>query len=199
MISRKRRGSVRRRVVTVVVVAAMTLTVAACGGGEATSDDGRANTDASATTEPAPIPQDWERVLITLNVEVTDAGFEPASISIPAGAGIQLLMRNHGTTEHHFRVVGATPARLLWVARPDTGIEDGVTEEDHEKHHLIGYVDWRGTADSGIKIAADEIHGWSRPTEMEIMRFIISEPGTYQFEDVLFPELSGELTVFEQP
>jgi len=153
----------------------------------------------TATTEPAPIPQDWDRVLITLNVEVTDDGFEPAAIFIPAGRGVQLLMRNHGTTEHHLRVIGAEPARLLWVARPDTGIEDGVTEEDHSKHHLIGYIDWRGTSDSGIKINGDEIHGWSRATEMEIMRFIISEPGTYQFEDVLFPELTGELTVFEQP
>ena len=194
----KRRSSTRCLVT--VAITSMALVLAACGGDSAASDDGSANTEATtATTEPAPIPQDWDRVLITLNVEVTDTGFEPAAIFIPAGRGIQLLMRNHGTTEHHLRVVGAEPARILWVARPDTGIEDGVTEEDHSKHHLIGYIDWRGTSDSGIKIPADEIHGWSRATEMEIMRFIISEPGTYQFEDVLFPELTGELTVFEQP
>ena len=198
--TKPKRKSSTRCLVT-VVVASMAVVLAACGGDSAASgDDGSANTNATtATTEPAPIPQDWDRVLITLNVEVTDDGFEPAAILIPAGRGIQLLMRNQGTTEHHLRVIGAEPARLLWVARPDTGIEDGVTEEDHSKHHLIGYVDWRGTADSGIKITGDEIHGWSRPTEMEIMRFIISQPGTYQFEDALHPELTGELTVFEQP
>jgi hypothetical protein len=199
MTNPKRRSSTRWLVT--VIVASMALVLAACGGdGAVSDDDSSAETEeTTATTEPTPIPQDWDRVLITLNVEVTDTGFEPASISIPAGRGIQLLMRNHGTTEHHLRVVGAEPARLLWVARPDTGIEDGVTEEDHSKHHLIGYIDWRGTSDSGIAITGDEIHGWSRPTEMEIMRFIISEPGTYQIEDVLFPELTGELTVFEQP
>ena len=122
----KRRSSTRCLVE--VVVASMAVVLAACGGDSAASGDhGSVDTNATtATTEPAPITQDWDRVLITLNVEVTDDGFEPAAILIPAGRGIQLLMRNHGTTERHLRVIGAEPARLLWVARPDTGIEDGI-------------------------------------------------------------------------
>jgi hypothetical protein len=56
----------------------------------------------------------------TGRIDISDSGIEPAIVFIPAGRPIQLMLRNRGATEHHYRVVGLVPDHLVWVSRPET-------------------------------------------------------------------------------
>jgi len=57
---------------------------------------------------------------LTLNIDVSDSGIEPAVVFIPARRPIQLMLRNRGSTEHHYRAVGLVPDGLVWVSRAES-------------------------------------------------------------------------------
>ena len=154
----------------------------------------------ASTTTIAPsnaIEADFDPFAITLNVDITENGYEPADLFIPAGRSVQLVIRNRTTTEHHYRVPGLETTDLLWLAEPVTEIEEGVSEEDHLLHHIAAYVAWRGTSPSGIKPTLEEIHAYSAGGVNDVIRFTATSLGTFTVEDPLHPELSGTITVFE--
>lgn len=141
-------------------------------------------------------PQGEPASVLTINVEMTDSGFEPKSIRIPTGQTVQLVLRNRGTTEHHFKVQGLAPGEILWLTREAGAREEGVSEEEHAAHHTsTGFVDWRGISPSGIKPSGKEVHGYAMQGAMDAVIFTAPKAGTYKFGCVLHPQLVGTLTV----
>ena len=133
----------------------------------------------------------------TINVDLTDDGFEPPWIFIPAGRGVQLVLRNRGTTEHHFRVLGLVPTDLLWrVEAEGDPVAEGVTDEEHDLHHNADFVPFRSTSAAGIRPIGDEVHGYAGRGQSDIVRFVAANTGTFAVQCPLHPEIAGTITVF---
>ena len=143
-----------------------------------------------------------QEIQITVNVDLTDDGFEPSTIYIPAGRGVQLFLRNRGTTEHHYRIAGLVPAQLSWLASTAYLLSnmqvrpEDISEEDHLLHHLVGWAPFRDASLFGIRPIGNEVHGYAASGDRDIVRFIATNTGTFRVEDVLHPEISGEVVVF---
>jgi len=143
-----------------------------------------------------------QEIQITVNVDLTDDGFEPSTIYIPAGRGVQLFLRNRGTTEHHYRIAGLVPAQLSWLASTAYMLSnmqvrpEDISEEDHLLHHLVGWAPFRDASLFGIRPIGNEVHGYAASGDRDIVRFIATNTGTFRVEDVLHPEISGEVVVF---
>lgn len=165
--------------------------------------------DVTSTTVAYPFenPQDGSLALsdyqVTVNVDLTDTGFEPATIYIPEGRGIQLVLRNRGTTEHHYRVAGLIPTKITWLASSEYNLSqlqdrpEDISEAEHLLHHMIAFVPFRDESPFGVKPLGNEVHGYAAPRDREIIRFIAVNPGTFRVEDVLHPEIVGQVVVFE--
>ncbi len=133
---------------------------------------------------------------VTVNIDVSEKGYEPADVRIPAGPSIQLIIRNRSADEFHYRVVGLDAAELLWLAgKEDMVREEGVTEEDHDMHHAKDFVEWRGTSPRGIKPTLTEVHAYASGSQVDVVHFYALKLGTYQVTDPLHPDLKGTLTV----
>src|SRR5512145_2081062 len=70
---------------------------------------------------------------LTLNVAVSDTGIEPSVLFVPAGRPVQLLLRNRGTTKHHYHVVGLVPDDITWVI-PGAGA-GAASSDEHDNHN----------------------------------------------------------------
>ena len=184
---KRRRLQVPRLILWVLI--AVGLVSAAC------SVSGDGGPDADPTVVYAP---DFELRTINVNIDMSDTGFDPAAIHIPAGRSVQLVLRNRGNTEHHYRVIGLEPAEMIWLAleQPDVA-EAGVSEEDHESHHSKAFVDFRGTSPAGVKPTLSEVHAYAGGREVDVVRFFALTTGVFEVECVLHPEAErGTITVF---
>lgn len=141
-------------------------------------------------------PSDESVAYLTINVDMTDDGFQPSSIFIPVGRGVQLVLRNRGSTEHHFRVLGLVPKDLLWLAGPEGAREEDVTDEEHERHHDASFVPFRAKSPAGIRPMGDEVHAYAAPGGMDVVLFIPTNTGTFLVQNPLRPEIVGKVTVF---
>jgi hypothetical protein len=151
---------------------------------------------AQLDTENAISPDDPVGFL-TINVDMTDDGFKPPWIFIPAGRGIQLVLRNRGTTEHHFRVLGLVPTDLLWrVEAEGDPVAEGVTDEEHDLHHNADFVPFRSTSAAGIRPIGDEVHGYAERGQLDMIRFVATNTGTFAVQCPLHPGIGGTMTVF---
>ncbi|TAK74866.1 MAG: hypothetical protein EPO16_09950 [Dehalococcoidia bacterium] len=174
----------RRRVImrtfAVALLGAVALVAVSCGAG----GDGTYRPDEDAEA-------------VTVNIDVSEKGYEPADVRIPAGPSIQLILRNRSADEFHYRVVGLDATEILWLAAKEEDVvrEEGVTEEDHEKHHAKDFVAWRGTSPRGVKPTLKEVHAYAAGTQVDVVHFYALAPGTYQVSDPLHPDLKGTLTV----
>lgn len=190
-------------------VLAAFLLVAACGG-----------SSGSATTTPQPVTvaAHPELTPLTINVLLTDEGFEPETIFIPAGRQVQLVLRNRGTGEHHYKIKGLVPSSLAWISIPQidtydldtmtpdelasfgidlTGVTDAL-EIEHVLHHLHAtFVPFRDESPAGIKPIGLEVHGWVSLGTVDVVSFFALTTGTYDSEDVLNPDLTGTVVVFD--
>jgi hypothetical protein len=194
-----------------LVVALGLSLIAACGG------SGAAGT-ATTTTQPVTVTAQLDMSPLTINVLLTDEGFEPATIFIPAGRQIQLVLRNRGTTEHHYKIKGLVPSSLSWISFPvvdsydldsmtpaelaEYGIDlAGATDEweiEHILHHLHAtFVPFRDASPAGVKPIGLEVHGWTMLGTVDVVSFFALTTGRFESEDVLFPELTGEVVVFD--
>lgn len=183
--------------------------VAACGGSSGSG---------TTTTEPVTVAAQVDMAPLTVNVLLTDEGFEPETIFIPAGRQIQLVLRNRGTGEHHYKIRGLVPSSLAWISIPEVDSYDldsmtpgelasygidltGVTDEweiEHILHHLEPtFVPFRDASPSGIKPIGLEVHGWVTLGTVDVISFFALTTGTYQSEDVLHPGLTGAVVVFD--
>lgn len=138
--------------------------------------------------------------VITVNVEITEDGFRPPSISIPVGQMVQLVVRNRTMEEHHYRIVGLVPKNLLWIADPPTERLEGVSDDDHEAHHATDFVAWRAPSPSGIQPTGDEVHAWTHIYSpgggKDVVLFAATNTGTFQVVDPRNPEFQGNVTVY---
>ena len=147
--------------------------------------------------QPVP-PSEGATDYLTVNVEISDGAIRPASVFVPAGHPVQLLLRNRGSTEHHYRVVGLVPDDLVWVSRVKSTPEDIVVDEDeHSHHHDRQFVRWREPSPAGIRPTGKEIHAYvSVPGDVDMVVFSASQAGTFAVRCDLHPEEVGKLTVF---
>jgi hypothetical protein len=184
--------------------------IAACGGSGSST--------ATTTTQPVTVAAQLDLSPLTVNVLLTDEGFEPETIFIPAGRQIQLVLRNRGTTEHHYKIKGLVPSSLSWISFPVVDSYDldsmtpeelaaygidlaGATDEweiEHILHHLHAtFVPFRDGSPAGVKPIGLEVHGWASLGTVDVVSFFALTTGRFAAEDVLFPELIGEVVVFD--
>ncbi len=184
--------------------AAFVLLASACSADTSSQPDSLATT----TTTSVMVPADPDAGVFIANVNMTDAGFDPAILFLPAGRYVRLVLRNRGEEEHHYRVVGLIPAQLRWL-RPADLDEDqiesseefvGVYEDDveHVLHHLApSYVPFKEESPAGIKPIGNEVHGYAATGKIDVVAFYALETGTYEVVDALFPEIKGQIIVFD--
>lgn len=185
------------------------LVLAAC---TATTDEGSSQAGASvqqgeaANGDPAAVvnleklravssdqPLDYK----TINVRITDDGYQPASLSIPLGQRVKLVVRNHGRTEHHYKIVGLVPGDLRWRVPAEMSEEEMTSEEDnHDLHHAGAFVSMRSASPAGIQPTSHEVHAYAEGGGVDVVLFIPTNSGTFTVQDPLHPEIVGQVTVF---
>jgi len=132
----------------------------------------------------------------TLNVAVSDTGIEPSVLFVPAGRPVQLLLRNRGTTEHHYHVVGMVPDELTWVMQGSAGT--GSAADDSHDHHNRTFVRTRAASPAGITPTGNDVHAYVTPAQgLDVVLFTANEAGTFVVQCDLHPEQVGKLTVFD--
>lgn len=154
------------------------------------------------------VSQDLEARTFMVNVFLTDEGFDPSIVFVPAGRQIRLTLRNRGTTEHHYRIVGLAPTDLRW--RMEAEIDDYdlesspefadtyVDDVEHVLHHLApSYVPFRAESPNGVRPIGNEVHGYAASGKIDVVTFYALETGSYTAVDALHPEIEGTLIVFD--
>ncbi|MBI3047299.1 MAG: sulfite exporter TauE/SafE family protein [Acidobacteria bacterium] len=128
---------------------------------------------------------------LTVNVGISDEAIEPSAVFIPAGRPVQLLLRNRGTTEHHYHVVGLVPDEVWWMTEGDGG-------EDGHNHHDRMFVAWRAPSPAGIRPTGSEVHAYvSSVRGLDVVLFTATRTGTFVVQCDLHPEQVATLTVFD--
>ncbi len=127
---------------------------------------------------------------------MSETAIEPSAVFVPAGRPVQLLLRNRGSAEHHYRVVGLAPDQVAWLARTDAGA-GGAAAEAHN-HHSRTFVPSRAASPAGIQPTGTDVHAYVSPDErVDAVLFTASKAGTYVVQCDLHPEKVARLTVFE--
>jgi hypothetical protein len=192
-----------------VTLTALVLVASACSGFLGTADDDPNNAGEQVFVEP-----DRASDVLTINISLTDEGLDPATIFLPAGQHIKLVLRNRGDLEHHYRVAGLIPSDMAWLLTPEVDeaelemmspeelealdIDLAVDDPEHTVHHLNPvFVPFRHESPSGIKPLANEVHGYATRGTTEILDFFPTNVGTFVVEDVLHPEITGKVVVFD--
>jgi hypothetical protein len=199
----------------VFALLAFALLASACSSGDGSTEGLVAGGDRPQVM----VQPDLDANALNINVSLTDEGIEPDIIFIPAGRPIRLVLANHGSTEHHFRIKGLIPSQLRWMEAPEIdeydidsmtpddliayGIEEaaGITDEAelaHYFHHLLPqYVPSKAASPAGIKPLGTEVHGYVILGKREAMEFIALQTGEYTADDVRFPEHTARVIVFD--
>jgi uncharacterized cupredoxin-like copper-binding protein len=197
----------------VVLLLGLSLVVGACSdSGTQAQNDGEASTNEESVT----VAPSYSEAEIVINVDLTDEGFEPSTVFLPAGRHVRLVLRNTGRAEHHFRVARLIPADVRWFLVPEIdedeveslspeeleryGITDDIDDLEHVLHHLNpSFVPFRETSRAGITPLKNEVHGYAHAGRTELMTFFPLNTGRFVVEDVLHPEITGTVVVFEPP
>ena len=211
MTSTSRETQWRRRTMAGVLV--FSLAAAGCTGTPDTSgSDGRNGGGA----EQVFVTPNYDDPTVVVNVTLTDEGFEPPTILIPAGRHIRLVIRNRGSHEHHFRVSGLIPAEMTWLlpaqvdeydidsmsegelAAIGIDLSEDATDMEHLLHHLSpSFVPFKEESRSGIKPLPNEVHGYASRGGFDVMSFFAINTGVFISQDVRYPDLTGRVIVFE--
>lgn len=199
-----------RNIRLLAVVVALSLVLAACNAGS--DGPGESSDDPAGVAQVMATP-DLDSETLVINVTMTDTGFEPHTIFLPAGRHVELVLRNRGDHEHHYRIAGLIPFDLEWYLFPDidpyvleTMTDDelaslGISPEDdtdHASHHLdVTTVAFKGPSWSGIKPLPNEVHGYAQRGQKDVLTFFPLNTGEFVVEDVKYPEITGRVVVFE--
>jgi cytochrome c-type biogenesis protein len=171
-------------------LSAVVLSAFLCGAAAAQHD----GIDHGAAHQPA---ADVHTHPMTVNVAVSDAGIAPATVFVPAGHPVQLMLRGRGTHEHHYRVVGLVPADFWWVVPRESPGAVPASDDGHD-HHNRQLVKTRATSPAGITPTGHEVHGYVSATRnIDVIVFTATQTGTFEVVCDLHPEHVGRLTVFE--
>lgn len=194
-------------------LALLVFSLAAAACTPATSESTALN-GSSADGMSVMVQPNYQDPTVVINVTLTDDGPEPSTIFIPAGRHIRLVIRNRGTTEHHFRVPGLITSDLTWL-RPseldeydisdmtpeelaEYGITGDIDDIEHVLHHLTpSWVPFKEASLSGIKPLPGEVHGYAQVSDFDVLSFFAVSTGLYTAEDVRFPDLTARVIVFE--
>lgn len=209
-----RDGSIRtrRRLPSWAIwVFALAFGLAAC---TPSSESGETDRSIDVQSNQTMVEPNFEANTVVINVTLTDDGFEPSTILIPAGHPIRLILRNHGSREHHFRIGGLIPSHMSWLLYPEIseyeldtmdaeelaalGIGGDVDDVDHVLHHLTpAFVPFKNVSPNGVKPLPNEVHGYVNIGTLDVMEFFATNTGVFTSEDVLDPEITGRVIVFE--
>jgi len=131
---------------------------------------------------------------LTVNVGISDEAIQPAAVFVPAGQPVQLLLRQRGTTEHHYRVVGLVPDEVAWIAQGGTG----TGASDGHDHHDRTFIRERAASPAGVRPTGRDVHAYVSTTHgLDVVLFTATEAGTYVVQCDLHPEKVARLTVFD--
>lgn len=130
----------------------------------------------------------------TVNIAISDTQIQPSAVFVPAGRPVQLIVRNRGSVEHHYRVVGLAPHELSWL-KIDEGDGSGLS---HNNHHGRTFVPWRAASPAGIRPSGREVHAYVSPERrVDEVLFTAIESGNYVVRCDLHPGHVARFTVFE--
>jgi hypothetical protein len=204
-----RRHSTGLRVGIVLVVLALGASACSSGDEGATAS---ARSEENVTVLPNRLANE-----VVVNVTFTDAGFEPATVFVPAGIPVRLALRNRTEHEHHYRVAGLLASDVRYFSFPAVSTDEleglppeeiaeidpvlvGITDEaeaEHILHHLLPTTELsKAPSAHGIKPLPGEVHGYTERGQFDILNFIPLRTGRYVVEDVLNPEITGTFVVF---
>lgn len=137
-----------------------------------------------------------DRVL-TINVSVTDTAIQPSTIFIPAGRPVQFVLRNRGSAEHHYRVLGLAPDELAWISNGEPGEPVRAADDNHD-HHDRQIVNSRSTSPAGIRPTGTEVHAYVTTRQRgDVVLFTTTQIGAFLVQCDLHPEKTGRLIVFD--
>jgi cytochrome c-type biogenesis protein len=177
----------------VLHVVALTASQVPAAGGDA---DAHAGMDHRAM-QPAPARPQASADYLTLNVDISDTGIDPSAVFVPAGRPVRLLLRNRGSIEHHYRVIGLAPDDLTWIDRSGSLSQDDASNDEHN-HHDRRFVRSRAPSPAGIRPTGGEVHGYVvGPNDLDVVLFTPPQAGTFVVRCDLHPEHTGRLTVFD--
>jgi hypothetical protein len=188
---------------------AISLVVGACS-----SDSGDDANEPSDEVPPARAEEgsitvlpDYESDVFVVNVYLDEGGFEPGTIRVPAGRHVKLVLRNRGRYEHHYRVVGLVASEIRWLQIPDIDEDELLAAEmeggfvgdiEHVLHHLTPeFVPFKPESRSGIRVLPTEVHGYAHGGDHDVLFFYPLNTGSFRVEDVLYPEITGKVVVFD--
>jgi cytochrome c-type biogenesis protein len=145
-----------------------------------------------------PAPSEGSADYLTLNIDVTDAEILPSAVFVPAGQPVRLVLRNRGSTEHHYRVEGLVPDDLVWIAAADSAPQGSVASSEDHNHHNRQYVRQRATSPAGIRPTGREVHVYAPGRRgTDVVLFTASQTGTFTVHCDLHPDTVAKLTVFD--
>lgn len=186
----------------VIIVVITTLAVSACSDASDSS-----STTSTTAFESVMVPRDVEAPEFVVNITMTDGGYEPDMVFVPAGRPIRLVLRNRGETEHHYRVVGLIPAELRWrmeAQLDDYDLDSGefadtyVDDIEHVLHHLAPtFVPFKEESPAGVRPIGNEVHGYAPSGKIDTVIFYALATGKYDVMDALYPEITGSMIVFD--
>lgn len=131
---------------------------------------------------------------LTVNVYVTDTGFEPASIALPAGRAVELVLRNVGADEHHLKVAGLAATGLMRLSRAEVV---AAVNGDHAHDHGGSLVPISAsTSSAGIRRSGGEVHAYAFGGGMDVIVFTATRIGTFKMHCPVHPGLTGRVEVY---
>lgn len=145
-------------------------------------------------------PSDDSASYLAVNVAISDTDLQPASIFVPAGRPVQLTLRNRGTREHHYHVVGLAPEDLWWIERgaPRPSVVADEEDDEHSNHHDRQVTRVRAGSPMGVRPSGREVHAYvAVPGEIDIVFFKASQTGRFAVRCDVHDEELGTLTVFD--
>jgi cytochrome c biogenesis protein CcdA len=141
---------------------------------------------------------DQPDLYLTVNVAISAAGIEPAAVFVPLGQPVQLMLRNRGTSEHHYRVAGLTPDGLRWLDRHEDAPESAAG--GNHDHHIRTFTATRAPSPAGIAPSGREVHGYVTGARIvDVVLFTPTQTGTFAVACDLHPQETAQFTVFEDP
>jgi plastocyanin len=133
----------------------------------------------------------------TVNVDLTDGGFTPRTVSVPVGRPVQLVVRNRGSSEHHYHVAGLHPAAMLWLSKADLLPAGEEVDREHGGHHPQGFLPYHVcTSRTGLCPTGRDVHAHADPRDVDVLVFTPTERGTFDAFCPLHRDLRGTVVVF---
>jgi cytochrome c-type biogenesis protein len=170
-----------------------TWSIAAVIGLMALCGVGLSGSDPDHTTRRGLTPDSLD---FTVNVGVSDTEIQPSAVFVPAGRPVQLLLRNRGSVEHHYKVLGLAPDQVAWLARAEA--HAGGVANDAHSHHGRMFVASRAASPAGIQPTGTDVHAYVSPEQrVDAVLFTATKAGTYVVQCDLHPEKVARLTVFD--